>query len=41
MSTCSGVAATAARSKKVAGGEAANRELEKWIRDISDLHRYL
>ena len=29
----------AARSKKVAGGEAANKELEKWIRDISDLHR--
>ena len=32
----------AARSKKVAGGDmgAATRELEKWIRDISDLHRY-
>ena len=29
----------AARSKKVAGGEAASKELEKWIRDISDLHR--
>ena len=29
----------AARAKKVAGGELATRELEKWIRDISDLHR--
>ena len=29
----------AARAKKVEGGEAAARELEQWIRDISDLHR--
>ena len=32
----------AARAKKVAGGasQEASRELEKWIRDISDLHRW-
>ena len=27
------------RSKKVTGGEVAGREVEKWIHDISDLHR--
>ena len=29
----------AARSKKVVGGEEAGKDIDKWIRDISDLHR--
>ena len=32
-------AGTAARSKKVTGGDEATRDIEKWIKDISDLHR--
>ena len=32
-------AGKAARIKKVLGGEAGNKEVEKWILDISDLHR--
>ena len=32
-------AGTSARSKKVTGGEEATRDIEKWIKDISDLHR--